>query len=71
MGWSEFKDPDEKEKPTKSVFYDADFGFNRILTFLRMDFSFRLTHKRDRNFYFTLRNIIALLMSLRQYFNKF
>jgi len=39
---------------TEDVFYEIGFALGRISSFLRFDFSWRLTHRGKRNFVFTL-----------------
>ena len=59
MGWTELSKRSARLQirevtPTESVFYEIGFGLGRILTFFRLDFSWRLTHRGDDNFSVTI-----------------
>ncbi|HET7152823.1 MAG TPA: DUF5686 family protein, partial [Candidatus Kapabacteria bacterium] len=58
--WTDISDRSQSLSPdqvntAKQVYAEAGFGINRILTFLRCDFTWRLTHRYDSgNFAFTV-----------------
>jgi hypothetical protein len=53
-GWSDFRGYDWGERATESFFYEAGFGMGRIFSLFMMDFSLRLSHKGEKNFFFTM-----------------
>lgn len=57
-GWTECSEQNKNQLQnivaTEDVFYEIGFGLGRIISFLRFDFSWRLTHRGKRNFVFTI-----------------
>jgi hypothetical protein len=58
-GWIDFnkKSPITLQtdlRSTGSIFYEAGFSIGNILPFMKADFSWRLSHKKNNNFMFTI-----------------